>query len=226
MKPILILMLLIFLCSLNLYETADTIKLIRSNMPEDMQIQAMGIVIDEIKNNHSIETIANKLELDFTTVYGGQWFTIVSYGDIAPRFGVSVPNTLLWFSYGNDSVVLFSVHDCRNSVEEINETQIIDQVRVSSPKMPIVIKIEMNDTMKSRAINVTVDAFNSYLTFQEIAAKIVSSLNSTYGSMWHSIVGVRLVESKEDYENGTYLSFRLVNAVIVVFKSNLSTVGV
>ncbi len=112
---LIILTVLLFLLKLNVIECEVKISIIKNEMPQDMETQATGIVIDEVKRNLTLDSIALKLTQDFNQIYGSQWFCFIGHNSVGSHFDPQ-PKTLLWFTYDTTNVILFKVKQTHNMV--------------------------------------------------------------------------------------------------------------
>ena len=65
-------------------------------MSVDVEIQAVGVIIDQMKNNQTLDMIAQRLTQDFNKLYGREWFCFIGKDNIGSHF-VAEPQTQLWF---------------------------------------------------------------------------------------------------------------------------------
>ncbi len=112
---LIILSICLFLLKLNVIECEVKISIIKNEMPLDMETQATGLVIDEVKRNQTLDSIALKLTQDFNQIYGPQWFCFIGHNSVGSHFDPQ-PKTLLWFSYDTTNVILFKVKQTPNMV--------------------------------------------------------------------------------------------------------------
>jgi len=101
--------LIVYLLFLIVITSAQDVKIIKTDMPESQQHQALGVVVAELSHTTNVLNISEKLITEFGKTFGGHWTSLVINGTC--DWGIDFykkASTQVYFSYKSYKIVLFN----------------------------------------------------------------------------------------------------------------------
>ncbi len=89
-----------------------------------------------------------------------------------------------------------------------SETEIIAKTRNNLNDM-IILETDMNQRMKTSAINTIKIAIMSFSNFNSIANNITNNFNKQYENFWYRLVSISCIGSNIKYKTRNYLSLKI-----------------